>query len=91
MNASASIEWETPGAFARLVGRRDSRTHEGVLASGRVGVFVADADVVEIRARLPAGVMIAADGAGAGGIAGGVETVGKNAENSTTGARLEVS
>lgn len=90
MNASASIEWETPGAFARLVGRRDSSSHDDVFASGRAGAFVADADVVEIRARLPAGVVIAADGAGAGGIAGDVETAGKNAESSTTGSRLEV-
>lgn len=91
MNASASVGLETPGAFARLVGRRDSRGHEDVPASGRVGMFVADADVVEIRARSPAGVTITADGEGAGGKAGDAGTAGKNAEISTTGARLEVS
>lgn len=93
MNASASIGWETPGAFARFVGRRDSRSHEGVPASGSVGMFVADADVVEVRARSPAGVIITADGEGAGGMAGDAETAGagKNAQTSTTGARLEVS
>ena len=91
MNASTSIEWETPGAFAHLIGRHDIRSHEDVLASGKVGVFVADADAVEMRARSPAGVTITADGAEERGVTGDVETVGLNAKNVTTGARLEAS
>ncbi|CAM9180643.1 unnamed protein product, partial [Laminaria digitata] len=85
MDASSSVKWETPGAFARLIGRRDSGSHEDVLANGGVGVFVADADAVQIKARSSKGVIITADGAG------GVETTGVNAETSSTGARLEVS
>ena len=87
MNASASLELETPGAFARLIGRGDSRSHE------ELGVFVADADAVKIKARSPAGVILTADTrAGVESEAGDIgTTTGVNVEDSTNGSRVEVS
>lgn len=99
MNASESVEFETPGASVRLMGRCDSGctcssndggagSHGGVRRDGGRGAFVADADEVEIRARSAAGVTIVVD---AVEDAGGTEkNAGDDGGDETVEGRLEV-
>lgn len=100
MNASESVECETPGASVRLVGRCDSTCthgsnndggaggHRGVRRNWSRGAFVADADEVEIRARSAAGVKIVVDAVVEED--GGKRNAGDDGGDETVGGRLEV-
>lgn len=63
----------------------------GVLGREESGIFVADADAVEIRARSAAGVTIVADGPSTEEAAGGAGDRARSGGSRTGGGRLEVS
>lgn len=102
MNASGSIEYETPGAFVRLIGRRVSGGSNGdvggggvasggVITNGGGGVLVADADAVEINARSAIGVTITArKEEGEGDTARSSEDVGGSGGDNTVGGQIGV-